>query len=199
MAVVYHRGSPSDRPSGTRRPTPGRLTACPREATLGKAPLPALRRRRRLRLCSRRPATGTVPPPHRWTAAREVEGLDIDAYRFCVIGPGRLGSTLLAGLQKAGEQRRPEASRAYHAEAIRIDVQAFDLSGCSPPMRGGTVPVAGLREHRRCLRLRRKAGSGTLPRVAPRRRAVNRPCVGRRVPDGRSDRLPRWYTTAMRD
>src|SRR5665647_1922707 len=102
MAVVYHRGSPSDRPSGTRRPTPGRLTACPREATLGKAPLPALRRRRRLRLCSRRPATGTVPPPHRWTAAREVEGLDIDAYRFCVIGPGRLGSTLLAGLLEAG-------------------------------------------------------------------------------------------------
>src|SRR5450756_2039295 len=102
MAVVYHRGSPSDRPSGTRRPTPGRLTACPREATLGKAPLPALRRRRRLRLCSRRPATGAVPPPHRWTAAREVEGLDIDAYRFCVIGPGRLGSTLLAGLLEAG-------------------------------------------------------------------------------------------------
>src|SRR5665647_3828325 len=82
MAVVYHRGGPSDRPSGTRRPTPGRLTACPREANLGKAPLPALRRRRRHRLCSRRPATGTVPPPHRRTAAREVEGLDIDAYRF---------------------------------------------------------------------------------------------------------------------
>jgi predicted short-subunit dehydrogenase-like oxidoreductase (DUF2520 family) len=28
--------------------------------------------------------------------------LDIDAYRFCVIGPGRLGSTLLAGLLEAG-------------------------------------------------------------------------------------------------
>lgn len=47
--------------------------------------------------CDRR---GTAP--HRWTAAREVEGLDIDAYRFCVIGPGRLGSTLLAGLLEAG-------------------------------------------------------------------------------------------------
>ena len=47
--------------------------------------------------CDRR---GTAP--HRWTAAREVEGLDIDASRFCVIGPGRLGSTLLAGLLEAG-------------------------------------------------------------------------------------------------
>ena len=28
--------------------------------------------------------------------------MDIDAYRFCVIGPGRLGSTLLAGLLEAG-------------------------------------------------------------------------------------------------
>jgi predicted short-subunit dehydrogenase-like oxidoreductase (DUF2520 family) len=28
--------------------------------------------------------------------------LDIDAYRFCVIGPGRLGSTLLGGLLEAG-------------------------------------------------------------------------------------------------
>jgi predicted short-subunit dehydrogenase-like oxidoreductase (DUF2520 family) len=28
--------------------------------------------------------------------------LDIDAYRYCVIGPGRLGSTLLAGLLEAG-------------------------------------------------------------------------------------------------
>jgi predicted short-subunit dehydrogenase-like oxidoreductase (DUF2520 family) len=47
--------------------------------------------------CDRR---GTAP--HRRTAAGEVEGLDIDAYRFCVIGPGRLGSTLLAGLLEAG-------------------------------------------------------------------------------------------------
>ena len=36
------------------------------------------------------------------TAAGELEGLDIAAYRFCVIGPGRLGSTLLAGLLEAG-------------------------------------------------------------------------------------------------
>ena len=28
--------------------------------------------------------------------------MDIDSYRFCVIGPGRLGSTLLAGLLEAG-------------------------------------------------------------------------------------------------
>jgi predicted short-subunit dehydrogenase-like oxidoreductase (DUF2520 family) len=28
--------------------------------------------------------------------------LDVDAYRFCVIGPGRLGSTVLAGLLEAG-------------------------------------------------------------------------------------------------
>ena len=28
--------------------------------------------------------------------------MDIDAYRFCVIGPGRLWSTLLAGLLEAG-------------------------------------------------------------------------------------------------
>jgi len=28
--------------------------------------------------------------------------LDIEAYRYCVIGPGRLGSTLLAGLDEAG-------------------------------------------------------------------------------------------------
>jgi len=47
--------------------------------------------------CGRR---GTVPLGQ--TAAGEVEGLDIDAYRFCVIGPGRLGSTLLAGLLEAG-------------------------------------------------------------------------------------------------
>ncbi len=47
--------------------------------------------------CGRR---GTAPLG--WTAAGEVEGLDIDAYRFCVIGPGRLGSTLLAGLLNAG-------------------------------------------------------------------------------------------------
>jgi predicted short-subunit dehydrogenase-like oxidoreductase (DUF2520 family) len=36
------------------------------------------------------------------TAAGELEGLDIAAYRYCVIGPGRLGSTLLAGLLEAG-------------------------------------------------------------------------------------------------
>ena len=47
--------------------------------------------------CDRR---GTAP--QRRTAAGELEGLDIDAYRFCVIGPGRLGSTLLAGLLEAG-------------------------------------------------------------------------------------------------
>jgi predicted short-subunit dehydrogenase-like oxidoreductase (DUF2520 family) len=35
------------------------------------------------------------------TAAGEVEGLTIDAYRFCVIGPGRLGSAVLAALQEA--------------------------------------------------------------------------------------------------
>jgi len=40
--------------------------------------------------------------PHGRTAAGELEGLDIAAYRFCVIGPGRLGSTLLAGLLEAG-------------------------------------------------------------------------------------------------
>ena len=40
--------------------------------------------------------------PQRRTAAGELEGLDIAAYRFCVIGPGRLGSTLLAGLLEAG-------------------------------------------------------------------------------------------------
>jgi len=48
-----------------------------------------------------RPEAGTVPPRRR-TAAGEVEGLSIDAYRFCVIGPGRLGSTVLAGLLEAG-------------------------------------------------------------------------------------------------
>lgn len=35
------------------------------------------------------------------TAAGEIEGLTIDAYRFSVIGPGRLGSTLLVGLLEA--------------------------------------------------------------------------------------------------
>ena len=42
---------------------------------------------------------GTSPTGR--TAAGEVGGLTIDAYRFCVIGPGRLGSTLLAGLLEA--------------------------------------------------------------------------------------------------
>ena len=35
------------------------------------------------------------------TAAGEVIGLTIDQHRFCVIGPGRLGSTVLAGLLEA--------------------------------------------------------------------------------------------------
>lgn len=47
-----------------------------------------------------RPATGAVPTIQR-TAAREIVGLDITAYRYCVIGPGRLGSTILAGLAEA--------------------------------------------------------------------------------------------------
>ena len=59
-----------------------------------------------------RQATGTPPVLHRpydrhgtapteRTAAGEVGGLTVDAYRFCVIGPGRLGSAALAGLQEA--------------------------------------------------------------------------------------------------
>lgn len=47
-----------------------------------------------------RPATGAVPTIQR-TAAREIVGLDITAYRYCVIGPGRLGATILAGLAEA--------------------------------------------------------------------------------------------------
>ena len=42
---------------------------------------------------------GTTPTGR--TAAGEVGGLTIDAHRFCVVGPGRLGSAVLAGLQEA--------------------------------------------------------------------------------------------------
>ncbi len=42
---------------------------------------------------------GTSPTGR--TAAGEVGGLTVDAYRFCVVGPGRLGSALLAGLLEA--------------------------------------------------------------------------------------------------
>ena len=48
---------------------------------------------------------------------------------------GRDGET---GLIETGEQRRTQASRADHAVAIRFDVQAYDLSGCSLPL--GAVP-----------------------------------------------------------
>jgi len=47
--------------------------------------------------CGRRGTAHT-----RRAAAGKVEGLTIAAHRFCVIGPGRLGSTLLAGLLEAG-------------------------------------------------------------------------------------------------
>jgi predicted short-subunit dehydrogenase-like oxidoreductase (DUF2520 family) len=39
--------------------------------------------------------------------------LDIEAYRYCVVGPGRLGSTLLAGLLEAG---LPVAAVGVHAD-----------------------------------------------------------------------------------
>jgi len=43
-----------------------------------------------------------------------------------------------------------QASGADHAEAICVDGQAFDLSGCGPPCGGGTAPVARPVQHRRC-------------------------------------------------
>lgn len=54
---------------------------------------------------------GTVP--HGRTAAKECHGLyDIDSARFCVIGPGRLGSALVANLLRAGLDVTAVAVRA---------------------------------------------------------------------------------------
>ena len=54
---------------------------------------------------------GTVH--HRRTAAKERHGLyDIDSARFCVIGPGRLGSVLVANLLRAGLDVASVAVRA---------------------------------------------------------------------------------------
>src|SRR5664280_323126 len=54
---------------------------------------------------------GTAPTGR--TAAGEVVGLDIEAYRYCVIGPGRLGSTVLAGLLEA---ELPVVAVGVHAD-----------------------------------------------------------------------------------
>ena len=48
------------------------------------------------------------------------------------------------GRQEPGEHGRAQTSGTDHAEAVRFDVQAYDLSGCGPPGGGGTAPVAGL-------------------------------------------------------
>ena len=48
------------------------------------------------------------------------------------------------GLEQAGEDGRSQTSGTDHAEAIRVDGQAYDLSGCGPPGGGGTAPAVGL-------------------------------------------------------
>ena len=66
--------------------------------------------------CDRR---GTSPSGR--TAAGEVLGLTIDQHRFCVIGPGRLGSTVLAGLLEA---RLTVTAVGVHADD---DTSLFDF------------------------------------------------------------------------
>ncbi len=48
------------------------------------------------------------------------------------------------GLLQAREDGRSQASGTDHAEAIRVEGQASDLSGCGPPGGGGTAPAVGL-------------------------------------------------------
>ena len=48
------------------------------------------------------------------------------------------------GLLQAGKDGRSQASGTDHAEAIRVEGQASDLSGCGPPGGGGTAPAVGL-------------------------------------------------------
>jgi predicted short-subunit dehydrogenase-like oxidoreductase (DUF2520 family) len=93
--------------------------------------------------------------------------LDIDAYRFAIIGPGRLGSTLLAGLAEAGltvsavgvhadddadlggdVPRVRAADAALQADALWLTVPddeifavAGRLASALPPRRGG-APLA---------------------------------------------------------
>jgi predicted short-subunit dehydrogenase-like oxidoreductase (DUF2520 family) len=59
-------------------------------------------------------------------------GLNIETYRFCVIGPGRLGSTLLAGLHEAG---LTVTAIGVHAE------EGADLGRPVPQMRVGDVAL----------------------------------------------------------
>lgn len=78
-----------------------------------------------------RPAAGAVPTIRR-TAAGEVVGLDIVKYRHCVIGPGRLGSTFLAGLAESG------------LSVVAIGVRADDHTDASAtPPRLRVQDVAG--------------------------------------------------------
>jgi predicted short-subunit dehydrogenase-like oxidoreductase (DUF2520 family) len=78
-----------------------------------------------------RPTAGAVPPP-RQTAAGEVEGLSIDDYRYCVIGPGRLGTTLLAGFAEAG----------LTATAVGVHTdEAADLCATPKRVRIADVPL----------------------------------------------------------
>ena len=69
---------------------------------------------------------------HEVEEAGVVVGVDADG------GDGELG------LEQAGEHGRSQTSGTDHAEAIRVDGQAYDLSGCGPPGGGGTAPAVGL-------------------------------------------------------
>ena len=72
-----------------------------------------------------RPTAGAVLCPITDCSWR-VEGLDIDVYRFAIIGPGRLGSTLLAGLNDAG--------LTVSAVGVHADDDT-DLTGAVPHVR----------------------------------------------------------------
>ena len=61
-----------------------------------------------------------------------------------VVGVDADGGDGELGLEQAGEKGRSQASGTDHAEAIRVDGQASDLSGCGPPGGGGTAPAVGL-------------------------------------------------------
>lgn len=53
--------------------------------------------------------------------------MEIDQYRFSVIGPGRLGSTLIAALTRAG--LTVSAIGTHHEEQARLGESAFDAAG----------------------------------------------------------------------
>ena len=100
---MYHRGRDAQaRAQATGGlPTTVRLTRAHARPYAHPGPAPSLGRRPGHRLCSRRPTAGAVPPPPGGPQPERSIGLTIDTYRFCVIGPGRLGSTVLAGLLEA--------------------------------------------------------------------------------------------------